>query len=265
MIKLIATDMDGTLLNSKKELPEDFYDILGRLRERDIHFVIGSGRSYSTLAINFAGHLDRLDFICDNGAYVVVNEKLVSSSVLDKASLNALVKKCLEMEGVTPVLCGMNGIYFQQTDDFFFNEVRKYYLHYICVEDITAVEDDIVKVAVCDSKGPRNNSLPVLTELFSKELYVAETGPWWVDVMNLGINKGAALEKIQRELNISKEETMAFGDYFNDTEMLLAAEYSFVMENAHEEMFRYGKYRAASNDDCGVMKAIKEFILEGEL
>lgn len=263
MIKLIATDMDGTLLNGKKELPHDFYDVLEQLEKRGIHFVIASGRSYSTLELNFAGHLHQLDFICDNGAYVVVDQKLVSSSILDKDLLRSLVGKCLELEGVTPVLCGMNGIYFQQTDDFFFNEVRKYYLHYQCVEDITAVNDDIVKVAVCDSKGPRTNSFPILTELFSKDLYVAETGPWWVDVMNIGINKGAALEKIQQELNITKEETMAFGDYFNDTEMLLASEYGFVMENAHEEMFRYGKYRAASNDDCGVTKAIKEFILEG--
>lgn len=262
MIKLIATDMDGTLLNGKKELPPDFYPLLEKLREKGIHFVIASGRSYSTLEINFAGHLDKLDFICDNGAYVVADQKLVSTSILDRVKLKKLVETCLGMEGVTPVLCGMKGIYFQKTDDFFFNEVRKYYLHYICVDDITAVDDEIVKVAVCDSKGPRTNSLPVLTEMFSKDFYVAETGPWWVDVMNIGINKGAALKKIQQELGISKEETMAFGDYFNDAEMLLEAEYSFVMANAHEEMSKYGRYRAKSNDECGVTAAIREFIPE---
>ena len=265
MIKLIATDMDGTLLTSKKEFPPDFDEILCRLKEKGIHFVAASGRSFSTLKLNFEGKLDKLDFICDNGAYVVVDGKLAGKSIIDSQKLNSLVKKCLELDSVTPVLCGMNGIYFQKTDDFFFNEVRKYYLHYVCVDDITAVDDEIVKVAVCDSKGPRNNSLPILTELFSKELYVAETGPYWVDVMNIGINKGAALEKIQNKLGISREETMAFGDYFNDAEMLLAAEYGFIMENAHSEMEKYGKYRAASNDEYGVTKAIREYVFEGAL
>ena len=261
MIKLIASDMDGTLLNDKKELPNDFYDILEQLRKKDIHFVIASGRSFSTLKLNFEGNLDKLDFICDNGAYVVVNEKLVSKSILDSTKLKKLTEKCLELENTNPVLCGMNGIYFQRSDDTFFNELCKYYLHYTCVDDITAVDDEIFKIAVCDTKGPRNNALPVLTEHFSADFNIAETGPWWIDVMNIGINKGAALEKIQRELGVSKEETMAFGDYFNDAEMLLKAEYGFIMENANAEMTKYGKYRAASNNNCGVTKAIKEYVL----
>ena len=61
--------------------------------------------------------------------------------------------------------------------------------------------------------------------------------------------------------NVSREETMVFGDYYNDIEMLKKAEYSFVMENAPEDMKQYGKYIAASNTEAGVLRAILEYAL----
>ncbi len=261
MIKLIASDMDGTLLNDKKELPPDFFEILDKLRERDIHFVIASGRSFSTLRINFDNVTDKLDFICDNGAYVVIGGKCVSMSILDPVRLSEMIDTCLSLKETIPVLCGVHGTYFERRDDDLFDEVRKFYLNFTCVDDIRNVKDDIFKVAICDRLNPEYNSYPIISEKFKDDFNVAVTGPRWMDLMNKGINKGAALEKIQRELNISREETMTFGDYFNDVELLKAAEYSFVMENAHPDMFRYGKYRAKNNNLCGVTEAIKEYVL----
>ncbi|MCD7731574.1 MAG: Cof-type HAD-IIB family hydrolase [Oscillospiraceae bacterium] len=261
MIKLIASDMDGTLLNDEKELPPDFFLILDRLCSENIHFVIASGRSFSSLKINFEGHLDKLDFICDNGAYVVVNGELVSMSILDKSSLREMLEVCRSLKETTPVLCGVHGTYFERTSDEFFNEVSRFYLNYTCVDDIRTVDDDIFKVAVCDTLNPQNNSYPVISGKFGESFTVAVTGPKWIDIMNRGINKGAALKSIQCELNIPRSETMTFGDYFNDTELLLAADYGFVMENAHPDMFSFGKYRAKSNNDFGVTKAIREYVL----
>lgn len=262
MIKLISTDMDGTLLNDKKEFPPDFFDILDELKRRNIHFVIASGRSFSSLRISFDGMTDKLDFICDNGAYVVVNGKVVSMSILDPKRLEEMVELCLSIEGTNLVLCGVHGTYFQPSEALPVDEVSKFYLNYTCVDDIRAVKDDIFKVAICDMNDPEKNSYPIISERFKEDFTVAVTGPRWMDLMNKGINKGAALEKIQRELNISRSETMTFGDYFNDKELLLAADHSFVMANAHPGMFEYGKYRAESNNDCGVTKAIKQYVLE---
>ena len=80
--------------------------------------------------------------------------------------------------------------------------------------------------------------------------------------MNKNVNKGAALEKIQKDENISYEETMVFGDFYNDIEMLGKAKFSFVMENANEDMKQYGNYIAKSNRDYGVIKAIEEYVLK---
>ena len=263
MIKLIASDMDGTLLNDKKEFPHDFDEVLDKLFEKGIHFVVASGRSYSTLKLNFANKLDKLDFICDNGAYVVANGELVSTSILDKGCIKRLIEICRRMERVTPVLCGVHGTYFERRDEEFYNEVTKFYLHYTCVEDITAVDDDIVKIAVCDYNGAEKNIYPIVSREFSDDFTVAVTGPKWIDIMNKGINKGEALKAIREKLGISCEETMAFGDYFNDAELIMDAGYGFVMKNAHPDMKKFGKYTAESNNDEGVTKAIKKYVLNG--
>ena len=90
------------------------------------------------------------------------------------------------------------------------------------------------------------------------------SGPYWVDVMLKGVSKGTAVAFLQKKLGISREETMAFGDFYNDVEMLQQAEYSFVMENAEEKMKQYGNYTAPKNTDNGVMRMIQKFIFEGE-
>lgn len=261
MIKLIASDMDGTLLNDKKEFPHDFDEVLDKLHAKGIHFVVASGRSFSTLKLNFAGKLDKLDFICDNGAYVVAGGELVSMSILDKGCVKRLVEICRSMERVTPVLCGVHGTYFERKDEEFYNEVTRFYLHYTCVDDITEVDDDIFKIAVCDYNGAEKNVYPIVSREFADDFTVAVTGPKWIDIMNKGINKGAALKDIREKLGISREETMAFGDYFNDAELIMDAGYGFVMENAHPDMKKFGRYTAESNNDEGVTKAIKEYVL----
>ena len=91
---------------------------------------------------------------------------------------------------------------------------------------------------------------------------VVVAGEIWLDIMNKNVNKGAALEKIQNDENISYEETMVFGDFYNDIEMLGKAKFSFVMENANEDMKQYGNYIAKSNRNYGVIKAIEEYVLK---
>lgn len=82
-----------------------------------------------------------------------------------------------------------------------------------------------------------------------------------MDVVSKGINKGVALEKIQRTMGVSMEETMAFGDFYNDVELLGRAHYSFVMENSNDDMRKYGNFMAASNNNLGVIRAIEDYVL----
>lgn len=259
MVKLIATDMDGTLLTSKKELPPDFDDTLDMLGRKNVRFVIASGRSYSALKVTFPNHTDRMEFICDNGAYIVIGGKTDKVSIIPKETVAEIISECRKLDGVTPVLCAMNGTYFDSCIPGLYGEISRFYMNFSQVDDLLKVNDDVFKIAVCDAHGPISNSFPAMSKLFGSKLSLAVSGPMWMDIMNSGINKGAALREIQSRLGISYGETMAFGDYFNDTELLKNAFYSYAMANAHPDMFSIARYKADTNDNFGVTKAINEF------
>ncbi|MGL5152715.1 MAG: Cof-type HAD-IIB family hydrolase [Clostridium sp.] len=258
MIKLIASDMDGTLLNEKKELPKDFFSILSKLNEKDVTFVAASGRPYSTLYENFSPYSDQLSYIGDNGALVVHKGKTIYKNTLNKELINDVVTVCSRIPNTTPILCGIKGGYVCTENEDFFKEINKYYLTVHQFNDVNSIDDEIFKIAICDLNDALTNSYPVLTEHFSNELKVVVSGSIWVDIMNLGVHKGAALKVLQDELSLSKENTMAFGDYYNDIELLSQAYHSYVMENSLDDMKQYGNFVADSNDKEGVTLKIKE-------
>ena len=95
MIKLIATDMDGTLLNSKHEIDDSFYEVLPKLQEKGIKFTIASGRQYYSLLDTFEGISDNLLFIAENGTYVMYRGEEIMVNPLDKDLAHKLRgKKC---------------------------------------------------------------------------------------------------------------------------------------------------------------------------
>ena len=101
MIKLIASDMDGTLLNDRKELPGDFFEVFDELERRGIKFTVASGRSFDAVAHLFPEkYRTRLDFICDNGANVIHEGKQVSVTPLDRPTFEQLIRACEDIGGL---------------------------------------------------------------------------------------------------------------------------------------------------------------------
>lgn len=261
MVKLIATDMDGTLLDDNKRLPDNFREMLDRIESLGMKFVIASGRSYSALTYLFGDMCKRLDFICDNGAYVVIDGEPYEPSVIPDSSVKSIIKTCEEVGNTSPVLCGENGIYYPKSaKEQFQKEVNNFYINFSAVENLYEVNDRIFKIAICDILNPVNNCYPVLSEKYGDEFSIQVSGPLWVDMMNKGVDKGTALSNIKKKLGISKDEVMAFGDYYNDISLLNEAEYSYTMANACEDMHKYSKYKALSNNENGVIKAIYDYI-----
>ncbi len=261
MIKLIATDMDGTLLDENGKLPKDFFEILEELKKRKIRFVVASGRPYFTLYENFKPISDELYFICDNGSYIAEKTEEPKISAIDKEYIKEVVEVCDSMENIELILCGTKGAYLRKCDRAFTDEIYKYYIKREIVNDLNNIDDDIFKITICDLEVSKEHSFKVLDKYFKDKLNVVVSGKHWVDISNKDVNKGTALEKIQIDEDISYEETMVFGDFYNDISMLKKAHYSFVMENANEDMKQYGNYIAESNTNNGVIKAIKKYVL----
>lgn len=258
MIKLIASDLDGTLLDENKQLPKEFPQLIEYLDSKNINFTIASGRSYTALTHLFnEKYLKKLNFICDNGAYIVRAGKTESVSIIEKQTVNKITEICKQLENTSPVLCGMKDIYYEKSvKEQFSREINNFYINFNAVDDISAVEDDIFKISVCDIKNPLKNSFPRLTEYFGDSLTITVSGDCWLDIMNKDINKGSALADIQKMMNVGFDETMAFGDFYNDVPMLEKSYYSFVMENAGEDMKKYGRFIAPPNTENGVIRAI---------
>ncbi|MFI1288068.1 Cof-type HAD-IIB family hydrolase [Streptomyces sp. NPDC020792] len=262
-IRLIVTDMDGTLLDDAKRLPAGLWPTLAELRRRGVLFSPASGRQYATLAEQFAGHDEGMVFIAENGTYVVRDGVELSSDPLDPAVAAGLVGAVRELvaQGVDvgAVVCGKRSAHVERTDEAFLAEVRKYYVRHRIVPDAAAVDDDIIKVALFDFGSAERTTAPALAP-FAATHQVVVSGEHWVDVMNRTADKGAALRRLQRDLGITPAQTLVFGDYLNDLEMLDAAEWSFAMANAHPEVIGRARHLAPSNNDNGVLRTIARLL-----
>lgn len=260
MIKFIATDMDGTLLNSNNEIHADFYPMFQSLKEKDIIFAAASGRQYYNLLERFKDIKDDMMFIAENGTFVVYKGKELIVNSLEKNIAKELIEIGRTIPNSYVILCGKNSAYIESHDERLIKQTAKYYERYKIVENLTSIDDDILKVTICDFNGSENNSNSYFDE-YRDKVQITVSGEIWLDIVAKGINKGVAINEIQNLLNIDYKETMVFGDYLNDLEMMSSAYHSYAMANAHYTLKKAARFIAKSNDENGVIQAIKNVAL----
>lgn len=254
--------MDGTLLDNEKRLPGDFFPVLDELIEKKVVFTIASGRTYSALEHLFPEeYLGKLSFICDNGACTVLNGKPENVFPLERDVYEKLIDVCVKTGELVLVVCAESGVYHLDLGEDFSDEVGRFYKYHKAVKNFLDIDDKIYKLAVCDEQGALLHGKPFLEGIFGDELNVQASGEIWMDVMAGGVSKGAALRALQKTLGVTREETMAFGDYFNDADMLESAYWSFCMENGHEDVKKLCRFIAPDNNSGGVTQCIKKYAL----
>lgn len=258
MPKIIALDLDGTLLDSRKEYPAEFPEFV--MSHPDTAFVLASGRQIYALTEQFSGIKDSLWFIAENGGLVYhAGEFLCVDSMKTGDSLKVLAE-FKDRPGCEPLVCGLNSAYVRDCGGQAKIESTKYYTRIEYNDDLVscAMKDRILKIAIfvddCRAEEvyatlpPRNDGLAMLL-----------SGDSWIDIANASVGKGTALRSIRRILGVSAEETAAFGDYLNDMSLFEAAGESYAMANAHPELKAAAKHITMyTNDENGVMKALME-------
>ena len=262
MIKLIASDMDGTLLTTDKRMPQEFRAAVHALKEKGVDFCIASGRQYAALRRDMPELVPELIFIAENGALIMENDRRLFIDPLDAGDLPEIVRAAEALEGVYPVVCRADAAMVDAAaSPDFIRSMRMFYENTQVVEhlsEVCAAYDDVCKVAFYDEGDAASHALPVLAKRLGGRLAVILSGANWVDVMRPGVNKGRAMRMLQRIKGIGPEDCMAFGDYLNDLELLESVRESYAMDNALEEIKRAAKYIAPANDDNGVMRVIRE-------
>ncbi len=251
--------MDGTLLNSNHEVSERFLEIFQKLRERDILFVAASGRQYQSIVDKLLSIKDDIVVIAENGGFATQNGTEIVSTPLPQIAKNKVLDILRDVENIHPVLCGKHSAYILNNSSKFEEKLQEYYSKYTVLKDLKAFEGEILKIAIYHFESSEKFIYPAVEHLES-DLQVKISGQNWVDVSSPNANKGYALQKVQKLHGITPEETMVFGDYNNDLEMLALASFSFAMENAHPNVKKAAKYSTSNNDDFGVERVLEKLL-----
>ena len=265
MIKLIFSDMDGTLLTSENKLPEGFDETMAELKKRGVIFCPASGRQYFSLLKSFEKYVDEFLFLAENGTLVMHREIEIFSSPIDRNAVDRIMEVTEPLKNILRVWCGKKDAYIRRDNDTPENqaELNKYYTHNAVVDSFAEIDDTPIKVAMFDVTGHTKENIYAHLGEFYEPLQVVLSSDYWVDLMTKGINKGEAVRNIQRILNVKPEECAAFGDYMNDYEMIQAVGYGFAMANAHPDLKKVAKFETASNDERGVIVGIQKLIADG--
>ena len=264
MIKVIFSDMDGTLLDENSQLPAEFDEVMAELKKRGVIFAPTSGRQYFALLHQMGKYADDFLFLAENGAFSCYRGEEMFSSVIDKQEYMKVLNKALSLGNVYPVVSGKKKGYVLRLWEPYFGELDKYYTQAEYVDSFEDIDDDFIKLAIADNV--EEDSVKNIWEPMSDvDTYLHRTlsSNVWVDYLNPEANKGWAVRKVQEKFGFKPEECAAFGDYMNDYEMMQEVYYGYAMENAHPDLKKVARFQCRSNKEHGVMEQIKEFIRQG--
>lgn len=257
-IKMIASDMDGTLLDSNHEWSPSFLPELKKLTDKGILFVAASGRQYYNLKNRFKDVEEHIAFAAENGSYVVCKGEELMVESLDAATVLDLLKFARTIPDVHVLLCGKRKAYIESSDPELVENFTQYFDRYEVVDALESVAgEDILKVTICDLNGSEAHAYPYFKE-WEDRVLVKVSGEIWLDLSHKNANKGRAIECLQSHLGITARETMVFGDYLNDLEMMQKAYYCYAMANAHPQLKQVARFHTDSNDNDGVVKILRK-------
>ena len=277
MTRLIAIDVDGTLLNRHGEVPEANLAALREAASRGIHLVVITGRSYPFALPAVAGLPDPLTVVAYNGAVARVRGGLtLATRHLPRATARRVLARTRAWRSSTLVQFDRDGAGQTMVDTLSWDHPnrRGYYRkiqHLVqTVDDLESAceADDPVQVAF---NGPTSAMASLIEALGAEGMtegasvsvtaYPARDFTL-VDVNALGATKGGALAHVAAHFGVPQADVFAVGDNHNDVDMLQWAGTGIVMGNAEPELLALGLPIAASNDQAGLAQAIREFALK---
>lgn len=267
MYKLIALDMDGTLLKKDKTISSQTKEALKNARNKGVKVVLASGRPIEGLN----RYLEELDLIKENeyvlsynGALVqnIKTKEIIAGTVLhgnDLKELHALSKKLGVfihafskeqglivdvMNEYTQIEADINGINITQKD-------------FVTIDN----NEDMIKIMMIDSKENIDHAFENLPNDIKEKYTVVRSADIFLEFLHKDSNKGTGLEALANHLGIKKEEVIAVGDAGNDIHMIEYAGLGVAMENAFDEVKKTANYITTSNEEEGIAKVIEKFIL----
>ncbi|WP_158589244.1 Cof-type HAD-IIB family hydrolase [Atopobacter sp. AH10] len=270
-IKLMAIDMDGTLLTTDKELSLVNQESLNQAIERGHRVVLCTGRPMSGIK----PFLDRLDFtdddfiIANNGATIL--EAKSHRHLMDRGIPSLEMKQLVEMAlsiGGEGVVVGPNSYYSikEKANKTIYQDAALIHatVNYRPFEELMEEQEFFYKLLLVDCKEKIDAVESRIPQTLRNHYYIVRSQPYLIEIQAKGVHKGSGLAWLLKHLGLQKEQLAAIGDAANDKEMLEMAALAIAMGNASEEIKALADKVVASNDDNGVAQAIK-FVFEDSI
>lgn len=256
MIKLIATDLDGTLATHEGKIPEEAFQVIHELYQEGIAFAVATGRQAASVENDFREVLDLIYVIAENGGVVRRCGEDVHATYIDHAKAIQVITKLETIPGINFLVCCKDRAYQNIKDHAFDQELDKYYHSRSYREDLKTVEAPIIKIAIYHPVDIRQEMEPLARQLWESHFKITVSGMHWVDIGSVAINKGKALHMLQEDLGVTKQESMAFGDYFNDLEMFEQVDHSYAMAHALPEIKACAKFEAPTGSVLDIVRKV---------
>ena len=237
MIRLIATDLDGTLLTPDHQLPSGIFDMIRALRQKGVRFAAASGRQYGNVKRLFAEEAAGMDFICENGAYVVTRGK-GSASWFPSDMVKEIARDILDA-GMELLISAPETSYVLSAASREYTDAIVYLVRntVTVIEDVSSIAGECIKISGFHPEGITDMA-PPLQAKWGGKLHCDIAGRDWLDFTL--VNKGDGIRSLSDALNIPLADIAAFGDQFNDDSMLQLVGHPYIMASAPEPLLKKG-------------------------
>lgn len=287
MIKMIASDMDGTLLTSHLSISELNKDAVLKAQEQGIEFMVATGRAYTEAKPPLEDAGIRCGMITGNGAqafdadgneiFTISIDKKIAKKVMAILRENGLYFELMTSKGVysdsqpqrlenfaTLLAENIPHITFKMAIAMASTHLNMLHINYTESYDELIESDDIeVLKVITFSDGGQEVLQPIAREIEKlDDVHVTSSFPNNIEINHKEAQKGVAVKRLAEAKGIDLKEVMTIGDNFNDVSMLEVAGVSFAMGNAEDGVKKVAKYEAETNVNDGVGKAILRAISE---
>lgn len=262
MIRLIASDIDGTLVkDGSHEIDPAYYDVIRELKEAGITFCACSGRQYHSMLELFGPVADDIYFISANGTLVRTKDRVLHSWKIEPETYFDLLKRVRRIEGAEIVVEGPDVCWIDEKHTFATKLLRDSY-HYaiVNVPDLTAIPtDQIIKVTLYHP-DVETATKEFVESYQTKDLLMTISGVEWLDIFSSEAGKGEAFALLQEYLGVKIEETVYFGDNLNDLSAFRETGVAATVANARSEVQAAADIIAKSYSDLGVLQELRHIL-----
>lgn len=263
MIRLIASDIDGTLVKEgSHEIDPEYYEVIRDLKKEGIIFCACSGRQYHSMLELFSPVADDIYFISSNGTVVRTKDRVLHSWKIEPSVYLPLLERIRRIDGAAAVVEKPDVCLVEAGEDSRVFQLlqNEYRYNMKNVPDLAAIPmDDIVKVTIYHpdvEKATRGlDRFPM-----ADRLNFTISGAVWDDITASDAGKGEAFALLQEILGIGIEETVYFGDNLNDLSAFGEAGVAATVANARSEMHRAADLVTPSYSDLGVLQELRHIL-----